>query len=196
MKLKKRTKKIFRGAVIVLVIIGLLLPLTANFIPQKQSEEIDPKLLEAYINSQNESVSDKENIIELPDIEGTYQVVDISSGNTITIMWGDEERDVKLIGVKEVSASKEVLKEKLKNDFVQLEFDVEDEDENGKLLAYAYDMDGTFINYDLILHGNARMDTKSSENKKYDTEFRSAQIAAKNNQVGCWAENDIEKEVK
>lgn len=195
MKLKKSTKKILRSSVIVIVIIGLIIPVVTNFLPQKQSKEIDSQDIE-YIVSQNENVFDEENLIELPDIEGTYQVVDVPSGNTITVMWGDEKRDVKLIGIKEVSSSKSVLKKKLKNDFVQLEFDVEDKDKDGKLLAYAYDTDGTFINYELILHGNAKVETKGSENKKYDTEFRDAQIIAKNNCAGYWAQIKTEKDEK
>lgn len=181
MRLKKRTKRIFKYIVIGFMIVAMLLPIVANFLPQKQSNEIDPKLLQAYLESQNEDEK-----IEIPDIEGAYQVVDIPAGNILTVLWGDEERDVKLIGVKEVSTTAEALKTRVQDDLIQLEFDAVEEDENGTLLAYAYHSDGTFINRDLILHGEAKADLTDQNNIKYQLDLEEAQALAKSNQVGCW----------
>ncbi len=197
MKLKKATKRKVKYILIGLMIIVMLIPIVTNFIPQKQSEGMDPKLLQAYLNSQNElSEEEKKETINIPQIEGTYQVTDVPSGNSITILWGDEERNVKLIGIKEVTTSKETLQKMLDDDFVQLEFDTIQEDEKGNLLAYAYHTDGRFINRELILFGNAKLDEKVSENTKYLIEFKDAQVAAKNNQSGCWEGKMVEEDVK
>lgn len=180
------------------MIFVILLPLISNFLPQKQTGQLDPKLMEAYINSQKETYDEDDEKIEKPDIEGIYQVIDIPSGNTITVMWGDEKKDIKLIGIKEISTTKEVLKKKIENDFIQLEFDdcYPKEDSKGSLFAYAYLSDGTFINYDLLLHGNAKIKSNLSENIKYIADLSDAQNSAKANQYGCWAKISEREEVK
>lgn len=182
---------------IVLMIIVMLIPIVSNFLPNKQSNEVDPKLLEAYLNSQNETTEEeKTEPTYIPQIEGTYQVTDVPAGNMLTILWGNEERNVKLIGIKEVSTSKETLQKMIDDDFVQLEFDAVEEDSKGNLLAYAYHTDGSFINRELILFGNAKVDKNISDNTKYLVEFEDAQVAAKNNQVGCWAVENAGEDAK
>lgn len=180
------------------MILALLLPITTNFLPQKQTIQTDPKLLQEYIKSQNEIDSNEEKEIKIPDIEGTYQVVDIPSGNTVTVMWGNDKKDIKLIGFKEISGTKETLEKKLKNSFIHLEFDnyYPKEDNEGRFSAYAYDENGIFINYDLLLHGDAIIESELPETIKYITEFKDAQNSAKANQYGFWAENSEQEAIK
>lgn len=154
----------------------MLMPVCINFIPQR-STEIDPGLLEKMQAAQ-----------ETPgkNIEGTYQITDFIDGNCFTILYGQEPRDVKLIGIKDRSCSAEELESFLADDMVDLAFDQQHEDEDKKLLAYAYRADGTFINQELLAMGLAEM-KEEKENTMYAEDLRLAQEDAKGKGLGRWA---------
>jgi hypothetical protein len=160
----------------VLLILMMLMPVCINFVPQ-QSTGVDPGLLEEMQAAQ-----------ETPDknIEGTYQITDFIDGNCFTILYGQEPRDVKLIGIKDKSCSAEELENFLADDMVDLAFDQQHEDEEKKLLAYAYRADGTFINQELLAMGLAEM-KEEKENTMYAEDLRLAQEAAKGKGLGRWA---------
>ena len=161
----------------VFLILMMLMPVCINFIPQ-QSTGVDTRLLEEMQAAQ-----------ETPDknIEGTYQITDFIDGNCFTILYGQEPRDVKLIGIKDKSCSAEELENFLADDMVDLAFDQQHEDEEKKLLAYAYRADGTFINQELLAMGLAEM-KEEKENTMYAEDLRLAQEAAKGKGLGRWAE--------
>ena len=154
----------------------MLMPVCINFVPQ-QSTGVDPRLLEEMQAAQ-----------ETPDknIEGTYQITDFIDVNCFTILYGQEPRDVKLIGIKDKSCSAEELENFLADDMVELAFDQQHEDEEKKLLAYAYRADGTFINQELLAMGLAEM-KEEKENTMYAEDLRLAQEAAKGKGLGRWA---------
>lgn len=158
------------------LILMMLMPVCINFVPQ-QSTGVDPRLLEEMQAAQ-----------ETPDknIEGTYQITDFIDGNCFTILYGQEPRDVKLIGIKDKSCSAEELENFLADDMVDLAFDQQHEDEEKKLLAYAYRADGTFINQELLAMGLAEM-KEEKENTMYAEDLRLAQEAAKGKGLGRWA---------
>lgn len=160
----------------VFLILMMLMPVCINFVPQ-QSTGVDPRLLEEMQAAQ-----------ETPDknIEGTYQITDFIDGNCFTILYGQEPRDVKLIGIKDKSCSAEELENFLADDMVDLAFDQQHEDEEKKLLAYAYRADGTFINQELLAMGLAEM-KEEKENTMYAEDLRLAQEAAKGKGLGRWA---------
>lgn len=160
----------------ILLILMMLMPVCINFVPQ-QSTGVDPRLLEEMQAAQ-----------ETPDknIEGTYQITDFIDGNCFTILYGQEPRDVKLIGIKDKSCSAEELENFLADDMVDLAFDQQHEDEEKKLLAYAYRADGTFINQELLAMGLAEM-KEEKENTMYAEDLRLAQEAAKGKGLGRWA---------
>ena len=60
------------------------------------------------------------------------------------------------------------------------------EDEEKKLLAYAYRADGTFVNQELLAMGLAEM-KEEKENTMYAEDLRLAQEAAKGKGLGRWA---------
>lgn len=160
----------------VFLILMMLMPVCINFVPQ-QSTGVDPRLLEEMQAAQ-----------ETPDknIEGTYQITDFIDVNCFTILYGQEPRDVKLIGIKDKSCSAEELENFLADDMVELAFDQQHEDEEKKLLAYAYRADGTFINQELLAMGLAEM-KEEKENTMYAEDLRLAQEAAKGKGLGRWA---------
>jgi micrococcal nuclease len=68
---------------------------------------------------------------------------------------------------------------------VSLEFDVEKHDRYGRLLAYVYLKDGTFVNAEIIKHGYASLMT-IPPNVKYAQLFLSLYRDARMNKRGLW----------
>lgn len=176
LRLRKRTKHTLQIVCTVLLILMMLMPVCINFVPQK-STGIDPRLL-AEMQEAQKDTDEK--------IEGTYQITDFVDGSCFTILFGQEPRDVKLIGIKDKSCSAEVLENFIADDVVDLAFDKQQEDEGGKLLAYAYRADGTFINRELLTMGAAEM-KEEKENTLHAEDLRLAQEAAKGKGIGRWA---------
>ncbi|MFH1398424.1 MAG: thermonuclease family protein [Candidatus Omnitrophota bacterium] len=68
---------------------------------------------------------------------------------------------------------------------VRLEFDLERKDKYGRLLAYVYLQDGTFINAEIVKQGFASLMTIPPNVKYADTFFKFYQEARENNR-GLW----------
>ncbi len=68
---------------------------------------------------------------------------------------------------------------------VRLEFDVERRDKYGRLLAYVYLPDGTFVNAELVRQGYAQLLT-FPPNVKYVALFRKLQTQAREANRGLW----------
>ncbi|MBU0502817.1 MAG: thermonuclease family protein [Candidatus Omnitrophota bacterium] len=68
---------------------------------------------------------------------------------------------------------------------VRLEFDVERKDKYGRLLAYVYLPDGTFVNAEIVKQGFASLMT-ISPNVKYADIFRQLYQEARENNRGLW----------
>ena len=136
-------------------VIAITLPVFSSFVPQNKTETIgDPQLIEELLK-ENADASDGG--VPGEYVEGAYQVVNVTGGNTLTVLWGDVQEKVKLIGVEPVESSEENLRKLLLSDLISLEFDAVDQDEDGHLLAYAYREDGVFINRELLALGYAKL---------------------------------------
>ena len=70
---------------------------------------------------------------------------------------------------------------------VRLEFDVEKNDKYGRLLAYVYLKDGTFVNTKIVEEGYASLMT-IPPNVKYADEFLRLYRQARENKRGLWKE--------
>lgn len=68
---------------------------------------------------------------------------------------------------------------------VKLEFDVERKDKYGRLLAYVYLADGTFINAEIVKQGFASLMTYPP-NVKYADFFQKLYRQARENKLGLW----------
>ncbi len=68
---------------------------------------------------------------------------------------------------------------------VKLEFDVSQRDKYGRLLAYVYLIDGTFVNAEIIKQGFAQVMT-IPPNVKYQDLFLKLQKEARENKRGLW----------
>jgi len=171
---------------VIVALIAITLPVFSQFLPQTQtSGMMDPRLMEEMLKA-NDSAKEASGQLPGEQVEGAYQVTDVLSGNTLSVLWGDVEETVKLIGVKAIDGSKEELKSMLLGDIVQLEFDAQEKDAEGNLLAYAYREDGLFINREMIALGYAKC-SGETENVKYESELEQAEVSAKAQSLGCWA---------
>ena len=121
-------------------------------------------------------------------------------GDTIVVEIEGKEEKVRLIGVETpetVHPSKpveyfgkeasEFTKNVVEGKKVRLEYDWQTRDKYGRLLAYVYLEDGTFLNAEIIKKGYGFAYTKYPF--KYLDEFRKFEREARENKSGLW-END------
>ncbi|MBI3600426.1 MAG: thermonuclease family protein [Nitrospinae bacterium] len=80
-------------------------------------------------------------------------------------------------------------KKLLEGKTIKLEFDIEKVDKYGRLLAYVYLKDGTFVNANLIEDGSARA-YFIPPNVKYYSQFKKLEKEAIKNRKGLWSEPD------
>ncbi len=129
----------------------------------------------------------------------TVQVVRVIDGDTIQVccVFGDRVT-VRYVGVdtpeihhpmkgvepygKEASEANRKL---VDGKTVRLEFDVQEQDRYGRLLAYVYLEEGTFVNAWLVENGYAAVMT-FPPNVKHEGLFRSLQREAREERRGLW----------
>ncbi|MDD2703565.1 MAG: thermonuclease family protein [Candidatus Omnitrophica bacterium] len=94
---------------------------------------------------------------------------------------GTDVQTIKALGKR----SYEFVRGLLENQRVRLEFDVEKHDKYGRLLAYVYLKDGTFINAEIVKQGYASLLTYPP-NVKYVDLFKQLYKEARDNKNGLW----------
>ncbi len=151
-------------------------------------------------NEEQRRVEIKNNINKL------YKVTKVIDGDTFKINYNEKEETVRLIGVdtpESVHPDKEnntefgiivseYSKSQLEGRQVRLEFDVNERDKYGRLLAYVY-VDDIFYNAKLIELGYAQVMTVQPNIKYIDT-FKDLQKTAMKNKVGMWSFIEIESD--
>lgn len=187
--MKTKTKKKIISAVISIFILLILVVLDKfEIIDIKDYIDIE----ETTSTQTNNGNSNIENI-------KLYEVIRVVDGDTFIVNFNGKDERVRLIGIdtpesvhpneekntefgEEVSKfSKQVLTGKQ----VGLEFDVQERDKYGRLLAYAY-VDGQMYNKMLLEKGYAKIATYPP-NVKYVDDFTTIQKQARQNKVGLWS---------
>lgn len=153
--------------------------------------------------NQGENVSkntvEKEDIEEKPGDE-LYDVLKVVDGDTIQIRFNGKKERLRLIGIDTPESvhpdetkntengkkASEYAKSLLEGKKVKLEFDVEERDQYGRLLAYVY-VDEIMINKKLIEDGYAQLETVPP-NVKYVEDFKALLKEAKQAKRGLWSE--------
>lgn len=133
--------------------------------------------------------------------EGLYPVTRVVDGDTIKVLVNNQEETVRYIGIdtpETVHPSKPVEfmgaeASKMNKDLimtsggvVRLELDIQEKDKYGRYLAYVYAGE-TFINYELVRLGYARVATYPP-NVKHSLDFIRAEKEARENNRGLWSE--------
>lgn len=185
---KKYIKLIIGGAI---VIIGIATGVISK------NELLNELGLENLISLTSEEYSNVES-----NKLNKYKVISITDGDTFKIDYNGKEKKVRLIGVdtpESVSPNKEknnnygkkaseYTKKRLKGKKISIEFDVQQTDKYGRLLAYVYLEDGTMYNKELLEKGYAQVATYPP-NVKYVEQFEKIQKQAREDNIGFWAED-------
>ena len=139
---------------------------------------------------------------EQTDEEG-FKVIKVVDGDTLDVIIDGKTERLRLIGIdtpETVDPRKEVqcfgieasnkAKELLTNEFVNLESDETqgERDKYKRLLRYVFLPDGTNFNLYMIAEGYAHEYTYD-EVYKYQSEFKQAEIEARNQNKGLWSPN-------
>lgn len=124
----------------------------------------------------------------------------VVDGDTIVVEIEGKQEKIRLIGVdtpETVHPSKpvqyfgkeasEFTRSMVERQKVKLEYDWQKRDKYGRLLAYVYLEDGTFLNAEIIKQGYGFAYTKYPF--KYLEDFRKYERDARNNNRGLWKEN-------
>ncbi len=124
----------------------------------------------------------------------------VVDGDTIVVDIGGKEEKIRLLGVdtpETVHPSKPVeyfgkeasafTKQMVEGKRVRLEYDWQKRDKYGRLLAYVYLEDGTFLNAEIIKQGYGFAYTNYPF--RYLDEFREYQRCAQENKLGLWGNN-------
>lgn len=131
------------------------------------------------------------------DDANTVRVIRVVDGDTVEVNIQGTKEKVRLIGVDTpetvhptigeepygIEAS-DFTKEKLTDQTVELEFDVEERDRYGRLLAYVW-LDGEMFNEVLLSDGYAQIATYPP-NVRYVERFQVAQQEAREAERGLW----------
>lgn len=127
-----------------------------------------------------------------------YKVIEVIDGDTIKVMFNGKEEKVRLIGVDTPETkhptkgiqpygleASEYTKNRLEEKKVRLEFDVQERDMYGRLLAYVW-LDNEMFNATLVKEGYAQVST-FPPNVKYVDIFVRLQKEAREAGKGLWA---------
>lgn len=189
MKMSKKNKKKVIGIVIFFVLI-LLATVTNN-------QNLVSYIEQSYNIDLSEKVSSEKENAELSNLN-EYEVVRVVDGDTIVVNYNGTNEKVRLIGVdtpesvhpneskntEEGVITSNYTKERLTGKTVKLEFDVQERDKYGRLLAYVY-LDNYMYNKELLEKGYAKVATYPP-NVKYVEDFTKLQEKAREEKVGLW----------
>lgn len=137
-----------------------------------------------------------------------FRVTDVRDGDTISIRVNSfagiplKTERVRLIGIDAPELKQEGWGRQAKRHLkrlisesdwvVTVEFDIEQRDKYGRLLAYLWGKDGRLINERMVADGYAMVYT-FPPNIKYTERFLSAQKKAQANKAGIWGKNRLRK---
>lgn len=132
--------------------------------------------------------------------EGPFQVVRVVDGDTMIIMRKGKQERVRFLRVNTPESvhpdvkqntpmgkvASDFTKRELSNEKVILEFEGEQRDRYGRLLAYVFVGDENFC-VTLVEEGLSPYYTAYGLSEKYDDEFRKAERDARNAHLGIWS---------
>jgi micrococcal nuclease len=129
-------------------------------------------------------------------------VVTVHDGDTVTVTIGRKKEKVRLIGIDAPELGQRPWGEMAKRHLgkvldlyghaVNLELDVQQRDDYGRLLAYLRTRDGNLINLQMLKDGYAVLFTVPP-NVKHVNELRDAQRYAREKGLGIWGRNGLKE---
>ena len=117
------------------------------------------------------------------------KVTKVIEGTTLVLNNG---KKVNLIGVDASVQAEDFIRNMVVGKEVKLKYDRQKMGNEGRILAYVYLLDGTFINAEFIKQGYARNNKKLLF--KYSKVFEQCEMEARRKRKGIWSEWVDEKE--
>ncbi|MBE0426618.1 MAG: thermonuclease family protein [Nitrospirae bacterium] len=137
-----------------------------------------------------------------PESNTLLAVAEVHDGDTVSVMLNNKKEKVRLIGIDapEIGQrpwgkrAKKYLENILSSSGwrVRLEFDVEQRDKYGRVLAYMWTKDGKMANLLMVENGYAMLFTVPP-NVKYTNELRVAQNEARKKELGIWSRKGLKE---
>lgn len=125
------------------------------------------------------------------------EVTYVYDGDTIVVQIGDDEYEVRYIGVDTPEREEPFYQEAkdfnaglVLDEAVILVRDVSETDRYGRLLRYVYLPDGTFVNAEIIRNGMGRLVTFPPD-VAHTEDFRQLQDEARESGAGMWSRPDL-----
>ncbi len=134
--------------------------------------------------------------------DGFVRITKVNDGDTVTVLINGREERVRLIGIDAPEVDQEpwgrrarrrlqdIIRKTEKT--VRLEFDMDERDRYGRLLAYLWTKNGRLINEEMVRAGYAVIYT-IPPNVKYVERLKDAQKTAKDKKKGIWGEGGLEE---
>jgi len=147
-------------------------------------------------------VLEQPSLSEKQGSHGFVRVVDVYDGDTVGVIIHTKREKVRLTGIDAPETgqppwgamAKQYL-QTLVNEAdrqVTLEFDVEQRDRHGRILAYLKTPDGKHINLLLVKNGYAMLYT-IPPNVRYANELAAAQTEAREKKIGIWSDQGLKE---
>ena len=128
---------------------------------------------------------------DLPKREVAY-VIQVIDGDTIEVFLNEKAYRLRYIGIDTseigMPGSEEAIeanRDLVEGQILELEKDISDTDQHGRLLRYVYLSDGTMVNAELVALGNA-VAVAYPPDIKYQELFEAKQLEAQENGLGLW----------
>lgn len=137
---------------------------------------------------------------------GYYRVTEINDGDTVTLITNSflgiiiKTERVRLIGIDAPELAQDAWGIRSKNHLrkiiresdwqVKIEFDVQQRDRYGRLLAYLWTKQGEMVNYKMVRNGYAMVYTVPP-NVKYAEKLLEAQRLAREEKRGIWGKDGL-----
>ena len=147
-------------------------------------------------------VNEKYPLLRAQQGDGTFRVVSVHDGDTVSLLINNKQQKVRLIGIDAPEIGQKLWGDEAKRHLesligsssqeVKIEYDVEKNDKHGRVLAYLWTPENVLINLMMIKSGYAVL-YSVPPNVKYADEFRKAQEEARNLKLGIWSENGLRK---
>jgi micrococcal nuclease len=168
---------------ILVLIIGLLALPAVFFFQQQKSAPVAGAYAGIFVrravDGDTLQLSDGERVrligIDTPEVHESEKLYRDSRRS------GQDIRTIQALGQRSWDFTKDLAEGKP----VRLEFDIEKRDKYGRLLAYVYLEDGTFVNAEIVREGYASLMTYPP-NVKYEALFLKLYREARENKRGLW----------
>ncbi len=147
-------------------------------------------------------VNEKYHLFGQHNSDTTVLVVSVHDGDTVSVILNKKQEKVRLTGIDAPEMAQEPWGREAKKHLetllnaaiwkVRLEYDIENKDRYGRILAYLWTDDRKFINLMMIKSGYAMLYT-FPPNVKYVNELRAAQKEAREGKLGIWSEEGLKE---